>query len=176
MQFLQKKQFFPHGDTTGSGGGAKCPPPAGEILWNYDFNCGVKKWGFDPNYPAIITDNGDGSLHLKSTSNFGSLVPEIALQPISTYILKIKVINISGNGKMSIRNSNNAWFNSPNYTTPGEYSFTYHGNIKEIHVGADSDDTFEADFDFISLKKIDDEWVLYNGDQVTYAGDPVFYL
>jgi hypothetical protein len=57
-------------------------------------------------------------------------------------------------GKISIQKPNDTWdtveFGSMD---DGVYTNTYSGTIKEIHVGANGDDTFEADFDYISLTK-----------------------
>ena len=153
-------------------GGVVCPQPPGEFLYNWTFDCGDLKWGFDSNYPAIITDNGDGSLHLQSTSNFGSLVPEIGVFPSDNYIISCKIRNISGTGKMSIRRTNNSWHNSPDITTDGIHSYEYSGDIKEIHVGAQADDTYEADYEYISLRK-NDGTVTYIGVPVTYNGGTI---
>ena len=131
-----------------------CDKPDGELLDNWTFDCGIYKWGHDENYPAIVTDNRNGSLHLKSESDFGSLVPELdGVLPSDTYILECKVANISGIGKMSIRESNNTWHNGPDITTDGVHQFEYTGDVKEIHCGANSDPSYEADYEYISLRK-----------------------
>ena len=130
-----------------------CPHAQWEILYNASFDCGLDGWGFDPTYPATISDNGDGSVHLKADSSFGSLVPFLPVSlPWQTYIIECKVRNVVGTGKMSLRRINNTWYNSPDITTDGVHTFEYTGNIKEIHVGANSDPNFEADYDYISLK------------------------
>ena len=134
-----------------------CAPKNGELIYNFSFDCGLKRWGFDSNYPATITDNGDGSVHLKANSNFGSLVPQkfngSTSIPWDTYIVECEIENIVGIGKMSVRRVNDAWFNSPDITTNGVHTFEYTGNIKEIHVGANGDPNFEADYKYISLRK-----------------------
>jgi len=130
----------------------ECRGTNGELLYNYSFDCGIKGWGFDPSYPATITDNGDGSLHLKTNSNFGSLVPNKDDFGNSNYILECEVKNIIGNGKMSIRDSGGAWHNF-SFTTNGIHTFFYDGDIREIHCGADGDTTYEADYEYISLRK-----------------------
>ena len=76
-----------------------CPKPAGELLYNWSFDCGTSGWHFDPNYPAIITDNGDGSIHIVANSNYGSVVPNKQIFPIDEYVLEIEVANVVGNGK-----------------------------------------------------------------------------
>jgi hypothetical protein len=130
-----------------------CPRAQCELLYNASFDCGDRGWGFDPSYPAVVTDNGDGSLHLKSESSFGSLVPHLPTSfPWDTYIIECEVANIVGTGKMSLRRLNNTWYNSPDITTNGVHTFEYTGNIKEIHVGANGDTNFEADYKYISLR------------------------
>jgi hypothetical protein len=132
-----------------------CYKPSDELLTNPSFDCGLDGWGFDTNYPATLTDNDDGSIHLKSESNFGSVVPNNAIfNDKVEYQLSITVANVKGNGKMSIRNSANTWFNLETFTTDGTYSTTYTGNIITIHCGADSDASFECDFLDYSLKVV----------------------
>ena len=134
-------------------GGSLCARPTGELLYNPSFECGVYGWHFDTNYPATITDNGDGSIHLKADSNYGSVVPDNQIFPIDDYVLEIEVANVVGNGKMSIRNQHNNWFNLEYFTTDGTYTVEYNGNIKDIHSGASNDTTFECDFLSYSLMK-----------------------
>jgi hypothetical protein len=129
-----------------------CGSPRDELLFNYSFKCGVNGWHFDINYPATITDNGDGSIHIVTNSNYGSVVPDMQIFDTNTYILEIEVANVVGNGKMSIRNKNNTWFNLEHFTVDGIYSVEYTGNIKDIHCGADNDVGFECDFLSYSLK------------------------
>jgi hypothetical protein len=43
-----------------------CDKPSGQLLDNFEFDCGKTGWYYHPSYPAVITDNGDGSVHLKS--------------------------------------------------------------------------------------------------------------
>ena len=152
-----------------------CSKPEGELLENWTFECGAAYWGFDPTYPATITDNGDGSLHLKSNSKFGSLVPILdGAFPSDTYIVECKVRNVVGTGKMSLRKINNSWTNSPDITTDGVHTFEYTGNIKEIHVGANGDSNFEADYDYISLRlKTSNEVITYKSEIVTYKGEEI---
>jgi hypothetical protein len=133
--------------------GVNCNPSGGEYLYNWTFDCGVDGWGFSPAYPATITDNEDGSLHLKSDSNYGSLVPNEQAYEDADWVLTCKVRNIVGTGKLSLRRPNNTWVNSAPYTTDGEYSLEFSGAIKEIHVGAFNDATYQADYEYISLRK-----------------------
>jgi hypothetical protein len=135
------------------GGGAEiCPKPQDELLNNWTFDCGVRSWHFDPNYPATITDNGDGSVHLVTNSNYGSVVPDKQIFPTETYVLEIEVANVVGNGKMSIRNQANQWHNLEYFTADGIYTVEYTGNIKDIHCGASNDTNFSCDFLSYSLK------------------------
>jgi hypothetical protein len=150
-------------------------PDSGEFLINWDFNCGKYGWGHSPAYPATITDNGDGSLHLKADSNYGSLVPHSQTFDSANWLLECKVRNIAGNGKLSLRRPNNVWINSPIYTTDGVYSLAFSGAIKEIHVGAANDATYEADYDYISLKKVSDNAVTLNGIPIYIDGVPITY-
>ena len=149
--------------------------PAGQLLKNFSFDCGTKYWGFSPLYPAIITNNGDGSLHLKADSEWGSLVPEIEVFTSSDYILECKVRNVVGTGKMSIRKTDDTWVNSPDITSDGIYTFEYTGNIKEIHCGANSDQNYEADYDYISLRDKNSNIVTYLGDTVRHIREVVTY-
>jgi hypothetical protein len=130
-----------------------CIPAGGEYLHNWTFDCGTDGWGFSPSYPATITDNGDGSVHLRADSNYGSLVPENQAFEDADWVLKCKVRNIVGTGKLSLRRPNNTWVNSAPYNADGEYSLLFTGAIKEIHVGAFNDINYEADYDYISLRK-----------------------
>jgi hypothetical protein len=151
-------------------------PSSGEHLPNWSFDCGIYGWGFAPAYPATITDNGDGSLHLKTDSNYGSLVPDATTYPPADWVLKCKVRNIVGTGKLSIRRPDNTWVNSGFYTADGEYALHYSGEIKEIHVGAANDVTFEADYDFISLREDLPGSLIYNNKFVVHNGEPVLYF
>jgi hypothetical protein len=157
------------------GGGANCPQLEGELLYNASFDCGVSGWHFDPNYPATITDNGDGSVHIVTNSNYGSVVPNKQIFPIADYVLTIEVANVVGNGKMSIRNQHNNWFNLKYFDTDGVYTTDYSGNIKDIHCGASNDNSFNCDFLSYSLKLKVANQVVFNGDPVTYGGEEVVY-
>ena len=165
----------------------KCFQTAGELLYNYSFDCGVKGWHFDPNYTAVITDNGNGSIHLRTTSNYGSVVPDNQNYPHDTYVLTIDVANVVGGGKMSIRNTANTWFNLETFNADGTYSVEYSGDIKDIHCGADNDTSFQCDFLKYSLMKKTDycrpqgdelvsNWTFYcNGmDWITFNADANF--
>jgi hypothetical protein len=129
----------------------RCGSPRGELLHNYSFDCGLGGWGHDPKFPATLTDNGDGSIHLYANDRYGSVVPDKQDFPNNTYILTIEVANVAGNGKMSIRNTANQWFNLETFTADGTYSVEYTGNIKNIHCGADNNIGFECDFLSYSL-------------------------
>jgi len=159
----------------GIGSGVPCLKPPGELLYNYTFDCGIEGWGFDPAYPAIITDNGDGSAHLKTDSNFGSLVPRDQTFPAAEYVIEVSIRNQVGNGKISFRRPNNSWVSTPTIGDGVHQSNPFSGEIAEIHVGADGDPTYEADYDYISLKIKVAEQVVYNGEQVTYNGEEVTY-
>jgi hypothetical protein len=126
--------------------------PKEELLYNYEFDCGLRSWHFDSKFPAILTDNDDGSIHIKATSNYGSVVPDKQRFPYAKYILEIEVVNVVGNGKMSIRNTANTWFNIQYFNADGIYAAEYTGNIKDIHCGASNDATFQCDFLRYSLK------------------------
>jgi hypothetical protein len=155
--------------------GDACEKPAGEYLENWTFDCGVQSWGNAPSYPATITDNGDGSVHLKADSNYGSLVPNHQTFDAADWLLSCKVRNVSGTGKMSLRRPNNSWVNSPAYSTDGEYSMTFSGAIKEIHVGAFNDAAYEADYEYISLRKLSANSVIHGGAVVVFNGEDVIY-
>jgi hypothetical protein len=151
-----------------------CGSPRGELLFNYSFKCGLNGWHFDPNFPAELTDNGDGSVHLKAIDRYGSCVPDDQTFDNDTYTLTIEVANVVGNGKMSIRNTGNTWFNLQTFTADGTYAAEYTGDIKEIHCGADSDTTFECDFLSYSLKVKTKDYLTYEGEQLTYEGEQLW--
>ena len=129
-----------------------CPKPQDEYLFNHSFDCGTSGWNFDPTYPATITDNGDGSLHLKTDSDWGSLVPDTIPHSNKSWIIEVKFRNQVGNGKISFRRPNGTWVSTPTVGDGVHTSNVYNGEIREIHVGADSDPTYEADYEYISLK------------------------
>jgi hypothetical protein len=81
----------------------ECLPKDGELLYNFTFLCGTKGWTYNPLYPSEITDNGDGSVHLKSTTVYGSITPEKTAFPNNRYIIEFKVRNVVGSGKSSIK-------------------------------------------------------------------------
>ena len=132
--------------------GGDCSKPNGELLNNWSFGCGLLSWGFADIYPAILTDNGDGSVHLKTDSNWGSLVPDDGTYPANDYIIEVKFRNQIGNGKISFRRPNGTWVSTPTVGDGVHQSAVFSGEIREIHVGADDDTTYEADYEYISLK------------------------
>jgi len=154
--------------------GDYCDRPDGELLYNWSFDCGLKGWGFDTTYPATLTDNGDGSVHLQADSNFGSLVPNNGTYPSNTYVIEVKFRNQIGNGKVSFRRPNGTWVSTPTIGDGIHQSDDFTGEIREIHVGADGDDTYEADYEYISLKHKSYQ-VTYNTDDVVFNGDAVLY-
>ena len=134
------------------GAGDTCYPSGDEYLYNFSFECGVSGWDNAPIYPATITDNGDGSLHLKTDSNWGSLVPNKGTYPANDWIIEVKFRNQIGNGKISFRRPNGTWVSTPTIGDGVHQSAVFSGEIREIHVGADDDITYEADYEYISLK------------------------
>jgi len=170
--------------------------PFGEYLFNWNFNCRLMHWGTASNYPATITDLGGGIVHLKTNSQYGSIVPDAVPSDAAEWILEVSIFNIIGNAKMSIRRPNNTWIN---HQIPGDgvHQMLYSGTIKEIHIGASNDTTMEADYDYYSLRKYSmtetpcmtgsetpyghvsasrhfaPENVTYNGSTVTHLGETV---
>jgi hypothetical protein len=123
-----------------------------ELLTDYNFNCGLKHFNYDPNHAATLTYTEPGYINLVTNSNYGSIVPNKANFPAADYRLYIKVKNVSGNGEIGVKNSNNTWFNIAYFDTDGVYTADYSGDITTIRVGASNDTSFSADFDFISLR------------------------
>jgi hypothetical protein len=68
-------------------------------------------------------------------------------------VLEVKVRNLVGNGKASIRRPNLTWINYLFDAGDGVYTFTYTGVVHDMHVGANNDSTAQMDFDYISLRK-----------------------
>ena len=113
-----------------------CSPTGGELLYNYTFDCGLKGWHFDPNYPATLTDNGNGSIHIDSIANYASVVPNRQAFSGAYYTLIIEVANVVGNGKMSIKKENGQWTTIAEFTTDGIHRAEYTGIINDINCGA----------------------------------------
>ena len=154
-----------------------CSKPDGELLNNWTFDCGLRSWGHDPNFPATVTDNGDGSIHLYANDRYGSVVPDKQNFPNDTYVLTIEVANVVGNGKMSIRNTQNTWFNLETFTADGTYSVEYTGDIKNIHCGADNNAGFESDFLSYSLKrKVAEVLTTDSGEPLTTDSGEVLWV
>ena len=128
-----------------------CAKDVDEFLDNAQFTCGIAYWGHAPIYPAEISDNGDGTVHLKTLSEWGSLVPGNDSFPNGSWIIEVEILNQVGNGKISFRKPNGQWVSTPTIGD-GVHTATYTGEIREIHVGADSDPNYEADYNYISLK------------------------
>ena len=137
--------------------GFDCPnmQPDYERLENYEFDCGLKGWGFDPKYPAILTYENAGEAHLRTDSNFGSLVPNNLPTESEEWVCEVKFKNQNGDGKISFRKPNNVWVSTPTLGD-GVHRATYTGVISELHVGANGDANYEADYEYISLRKSSD--------------------
>ena len=154
----------------------KCTKPEGQYLDNWTFDCGILGWTHNPSYPATITDNGDGSIHLAADTNYGSVSPYKVPTDDTEWILEVKVKNQTGTkgGKLSIQRPNNQWdtvyFGS---IADGVYQNTYTGVIKRIDVGANNEVGFEMDLEYLSLRRTDSKIVTYEGDTVTYNGSVV---
>ena len=129
-----------------------CYAPPGEMLYNWTFDCGTDGWHNDPLYPGTITDNGDGSVHLQANDEWASLVPDKQSYPSDSYVVEVKFRNQVGNGKISFRRPNGLWVNTPTVGDGVHQSNPFSGAISEIHVGADGDPTYEADYEYISLR------------------------
>jgi hypothetical protein len=145
-----------------------------EMLRDYQFDCGLEHFGFDPAYPATLTTPVDGEIHIKSNSNYGSIVPKWVPNTNDgrEYIVRVKVKNISGDGKLSLR-VNNSWKNPVVFNgVDGIYEQTFTGTLNTINTGANYDPSFEADFEFLSLRLSNDPapqelLVDSNGDALT---------
>ena len=136
----------------GDGRGNVCYLPPGEFLENWSFDCGLNYWVSDPNYEAILTDNEDGSIHIKAISQWGSVTPINTPFEAGDYTVRIGMANIVGNGKFSYR-VNGTWHtHSPLVNGENIFSFTANDTITDFVVGADDDTSFEADPQYISLR------------------------
>jgi len=137
-----------------------CPnmQPSYETLANYNFNCGIDNWTFDPNYSAEVSWRKTGEGHVKSTSNFGSFVPTSLpnTNDGEEWVARCKVKNITGgDGKMSIR-LGSTWHNTDFTNGAGIYEKTFTGNLTELHCGASGTSNTEMDFEWISLRHVSD--------------------
>ena len=129
-----------------------CDAEGTQLLDNSTFDCGTLRWSSDATYPATITDNGDGSLHLQADTEYGSLVPDKNQHPDGSYNITVQVSGIVGVGKVSIRDGSGTWHSTT--LVDGENIVPYTGVIDNINVGADNDTTFEADFQFLGLEAV----------------------
>jgi hypothetical protein len=153
-----------------------CPKPDGQLLYNWDFRCGRAGWAYRKAYDTEITANSDWSIHFKAKSIYSSLVPvHDEIFPADTYIYEFEAKNVSGNGRVVIQDSTDQWHTLLTYTTDGYYKVEYTGDIKQLVTGANNDDTFEADYYFVSLRRANDPVVSYRGDTVTYQDETVTY-
>jgi hypothetical protein len=156
--------------------GTMCDRPAGEYLYNHQFDCGVAGWTNNPQYNATLTDNGDGAIHLLANTNFGSVCPVVIPTESAEWILEVKVKNQTGTkgGKLSIQAPNNVWHTVPiGSAADGVYQNTYTGAIKRIDVGANNETNFEMDVEYYSLRKVTSNIVTYDGDTVMYGNEVV---
>jgi hypothetical protein len=155
-----------------------CERPAGEYMYNHSFDCGVAGWTHNPQYNATLTDNGDGTIHLRADTNYGSVCPVVIPTEDTEWILEVKVRNQTGTkgGKLSIQRPNNQWdtveFGS---TADGVYQNTYTGSIKSIDVGASNEAGFEMDLEYLSLRKVNSNIVTFDGDTVMNENEVVTY-
>jgi len=141
------------GFKAGSFSTLNCDATGTQLIDNHTFDCGVENWTSDPTYPATITDNGDGSLHVVADTAYGSLVPDFFVSdslPDGSYDLTVDVRNITGVGKASIRDDGGTWHSQA--LVDGNNVFPYTGTISTINVGADNDASFVADFELIGLE------------------------
>jgi hypothetical protein len=136
---------------------AGCPPVYPSMLENEEFGCGTMGWTYNPQYPSEITDNGDGSIHLKANTTFGSVSPVNVPTEDASYHIEVSVRNQVGAspGKISFQRPNGSWhtveFSSMD---DGVYTSDYAGVIRRIDIGANNDTSFECDFDYIKLTKV----------------------
>jgi len=129
-----------------------CDAEGTQLIDNHTFDCGTMKWTSDASYPATITGNGDGSVHLTADTDYGSLVPENRTFPDGSYNLTVDVRNMTGAGKASIRDNGGTWHSQT--LVDGNNVFPYTGTISTINVGADNDASFVADFELIGLETV----------------------
>jgi len=129
-----------------------CDTPLGEFLYNWSFDCGLDGWQGDPSYPADVTDNGDGSIHIKAIDQWGSVQPLGLPFQAGDYTVRIGVSSMTGNGKFSYRIGSIWHTHSPLELGENIFSFTANGEINNFVVGADADTSFEADVMYISMR------------------------
>jgi len=159
----------------GRGGGKlNCDASGSQLFDNSSFDCGTENWAFDAGYPSTITDNGDGSIHLKGDTEYGSIVPTKATHPDGSYNITISVSGIVGVGKVSIRDTVGIWHSQT--LIDGTNIYPYTGDIDTVNIGADNDVTFECDFQFVGLEVAVPLVVTYNGEPVTFNGSIVTYI
>ena len=157
------------GFKAGSSGPLNCDARGTQLFDNSSFNCGVENWTSDPTYPATITDNGDGSIHLQSDTEYGSIIPTRDTHPDESYDITIAVRNVTGAGKVSIRDGGGTWHSQT--LVDGTNTYPYVGVVDTVNIGADNDVTFECDFDFVGMsvstvpRSIDD-FAVQPGDTV----------
>ena len=149
-----------------------CDAEGTQLLDNASFDCGTLRWSSDASYPATITSNGDGSVHLTADTLYGSLMPDKNQHPDGSYNITVQVSGIVGTGKVSVRDASGTWHSTA--LVDGENIVPYTGVIDNINVGADNDATFEADFQFLGLEAVvmyvvDDNGMKIVDDQGRYV-------
>jgi hypothetical protein len=156
-----------------------CDTPADEYLRNWNFDCGTLGWTHSSNFTSKITYNEDGSVHLRATERFGSVVPMEIPDDDADWLVEVKVRNQTGTkgGKVSVLRANTSNWDTVLFggVEDGIYWNRYEGVIGSIDVGANNETGFQMDLDYYSLKKIGDNDVLYNDWFVEYDGQKVEY-
>ena len=146
-----------------------CLAEGTQLFDNSNFDCGTDNWHSDPTYPATITDNGDGTIHLDGDTEYGSIIPDNDSFPDGSYTITVNATDIVGVGKVSIRDGGGTWHSQTLLDGVNEYLYT--GVIDTVNIGADNDVTFECNFDFVGLEI--DTTVTFNGEPVTFNGEVV---
>ncbi len=152
---LQQPDSDTIADLTDADGAVWDSKPEFELLYNHDFDCGLTLWNDNP-YDAVLTDNGDGSIHIKAVEPYGCICP-VEMPDLSknvTYRVTINVRNIVGNGVISIHTDAGWQYYTFNTDEQHIFDFSSSSTIIELAVGADNDTNFECDLDYISLKKL----------------------
>ena len=70
--------------------------------------------------------------------------------------MRVKVKNIPGNGKLSVK-ANGDWLPPVAFNGDGVYEKRFTGALNTINTGANNDSSFIADFEFLSLRLADSE-------------------
>ena len=134
------------------------------------FDYGTLRWKQSGSHTSDLTDNHDGTVHIKALSNYGGISPEIENYPRGDYVIGYKCDNVISSGKLAWYDGSN-WHNEPVFNSDIDTTvLAIDTKVELLTINANNNTTFECDIDHFFIQRFDKKQIPDMTSQTTPYG------